>query len=152
VARTTLCSQPTARPLPRGLLGVVTLFFFDAPIPKLGMKPYWVAPNLGIVQSKSLRYVLEKREGGESFEVSVDEANCFAPLGWVCNGLIDEKNFWGRVAGCHSETVSTAQNPLAASYQKSEKMKRFWIENWQRKHVVTQKKQREITDLVCVFV
>jgi hypothetical protein len=130
----------------------VTLFFFDAPIPKLGMKPYWVAPNLGIVQSKSLRYVLEKREGGESFEVSVDEANCFAPLGWVCNGLIDEKNFWGRVAGCHSETVSTAQNPLAASYQKSEKMKRFWIENWQRKHVVTQKKQREITDLVCVFV
>jgi hypothetical protein len=49
----------------------------------------------------------------------------FAPLGWVYNHLIDEKIFWGRVAGCHSETVSTAQNPLAASYIKSEKMKRF---------------------------
>jgi len=59
------------------------------------MKPYWVAPNLGIVQYKLLRYVLEKREGGESFEVSVDEANCFAPLGWICNGLIDEKFFGG---------------------------------------------------------
>ena len=78
-------------------------------------------PNLGIVQYNSLRYVLEKREGGESFEVCVDKGNCFAPLGWVCNGLIDEKFFGGRVAGCHSETVSTAQNPLAASYQKSEK-------------------------------
>jgi hypothetical protein len=62
----------------------------------------------------------------------------------VCNDLIDEKIFWGRVAGCHSETVSTAQNPLAASYQKSEKMKRFWIENWQRKPVVTQKKQKRL--------
>jgi hypothetical protein len=36
--------------------------------------------------------------------------------------------------------------------QKSDKMKRFLIENWQRKHVVTQKTQREIADLVCVFV
>jgi len=109
-------------------------------------------PNLGIVQYNSLRYVLEKREGGESFEVCVDEGNFFAPLGWVYSDLIDEKIFWGRVAGCHSETVSTAQNPLAASYIKSEKMKRFCLKNWQRKHVVTQKKQRKITDLVCVFV
>ncbi len=91
MARTTLCSQPTARPLPRGLLGVVTLLFFDMPIPKLGMKPSWVAPNLGVVQSKFLRYVLEKREGGESFEVCVDEGKFFAPLGWMCNDLIDEK-------------------------------------------------------------
>jgi len=109
-------------------------------------------PNLGIVQFKSLRYVLEKREGGESFEVCVDEGKFLAPLGWVYNHLIDKKFFGGRVAGCHSETVSTAQNPLAASYIKSDKMKRFLPQNWQRKHVVTQKKQRKITDWVCVFV
>jgi hypothetical protein len=66
----------------------------------------------------------------------------FAPLGWVYSDLIDEKIFWGRVAGCHSETVSTAQTPLAASYQKSDKMKRFWIEHWQRKAVVAQREAK----------
>ena len=39
-----------------------------------------------------------------------DEANFARPLvGFVYEKVIDEKNFGGRVPGCHSEIVSTAQ-------------------------------------------
>jgi len=35
--------------------------------------------------------------------------------------LIDEKIFWRRNPGCHSETVSTAQNRFAVRYLESDK-------------------------------
>jgi hypothetical protein len=58
---------------------------------------------------KKCGYFWERRKG-RGVRGRGDEANFSRPLfGFVYEKVIDEKNFGGRVPGCHSEIVSTAQ-------------------------------------------
>jgi hypothetical protein len=86
------------------LLGVGKTIYFEVPIRKFCFLESGLSRIFGLVNIKfAVMFGRRGKEGKGDCRVWGAEGK------FICNVyLIFEKIFWGRVAGCHSETVSTA--------------------------------------------
>ena len=92
MTRTTLCSQPTARTAPRGLLGTKNIFFDE---PKILHETILGLAEFSAWAIKNFRLFLVKEGGKERAGAGRRRKFC-APLGW--RGVLkgdSRENFWG---------------------------------------------------------